>query len=165
MSNRLSPEKAKAIAAQYINNGYDKVKTLLDCGYSPSYARTVGLRLYDNVSVKAAIASIQGKTALKCDITRESQLKDLEKVKTDFIRATNPAAYVAACKEQNKMLGYHRELAPNEEKEAKRRARMDLEKVKMAEIAAKKRLEDASAEATPEQGQAVIERIMSDKGA
>ncbi len=152
--NRLAPEKARAIAAEYINNGFEKVKTLLTIGYSESYSKHVGLKLFDNETVKAEIARIQTKLQVKCEITRETQLNcltdtyDLAKVQK------NPSAMVSAVREQNEMLGYHRELAPNEEKERKRLARMDLETKRMAEIKADKRLSQVA------EGDKVIESVL-----
>lgn len=59
MANRLSNEKAQAIAVEYCNNGFKKVMALLAVGYSNNYANKVGLKLFDNKGVKTAIAKIQ----------------------------------------------------------------------------------------------------------
>jgi len=69
MSNRLSQEKANAIAAEYLTNGLQKVKALLAVGYSNTYANNVGLKLFDNSLVKQSIARIQAKNKANTDIT------------------------------------------------------------------------------------------------
>ncbi len=61
MSNRLSQEKANAIAAAYCTNHHKKVKALITAGYSEPYAKTTGLKLYDNARVKEAIVKIEAK--------------------------------------------------------------------------------------------------------
>ena len=48
------------------------------------------------------------------------QLGKLDRAYDLAEKRNNPSAMVQAAKEQNEMLGFHRELAPNEEKEAKR---------------------------------------------
>jgi hypothetical protein len=76
--NRLSPEKAKAIAAEYLTNGLNKVDALKSLGYKPLYAERGGLRLFDNVCVKAEIARMQALTAIKSGITAEKIQLGLE---------------------------------------------------------------------------------------
>jgi hypothetical protein len=81
MSNRLSPEKAKAIAAEYILNCYDKRKTLLKCGYSISYVNcSRGMKVFDNILIKSEIARMQAKTQLKADITAAEVIDGLRKI-------------------------------------------------------------------------------------
>jgi len=66
MSNRLSEEKAQAIATEYCTNGFKKVLALVSVGYKQSYANCKrGLSLYDNVKVKTAIAKIRTATIAK----------------------------------------------------------------------------------------------------
>jgi hypothetical protein len=71
MSNRLSPEKAKAIAAEYLTNGLNREKALLAVGYKPKYAAKGGLKLWQNMVLTAEIARMQAKSALKTDVTVE----------------------------------------------------------------------------------------------
>ena len=59
MSNRLSQEKATAIATEYYTNGFKKVVALLSVGYSHNYANNVGLKLFDNDRVKTALERIR----------------------------------------------------------------------------------------------------------
>jgi len=76
---------------------------------------------WENKQKQELMKDIEDKRALtakKVDITREKQLKDLESVKLLASSSNNPSAMVSAIREQNEMLGYHRELAPNLEGEA-----------------------------------------------
>jgi hypothetical protein len=144
---RITEDKAKIIAAEYMLCKGDKIQALLNCGYSDSYSRSPrGNKVFDNIYISKEIDRLQAKTELICEITRESQINDLEKVKTDAVLASNPAAYVSAVREQNAILGLHRELAPNAEKEAVRAAKMAAEDRKLAEIAAKARTEQEAEE-------------------
>jgi len=78
MAGRLKPEKAKAIAAEYILNGFDKRKALLKCGYSESYINTSrGLAIFNNEWVKSEIDRQQAKIELKTDFTVEYVRKEM----------------------------------------------------------------------------------------
>ncbi len=67
--NRLSDEKAVAIASEYATNGFQKVKALLAIGYSKHYANHVGLKLFDNEKVKLALTRINALQAAKTGFT------------------------------------------------------------------------------------------------
>jgi hypothetical protein len=76
--NRLSEEKAKAIAAAYCTNGHNKSKALIDNGYAKSYANC-GRReaVYKNEQVIKAIAAFIARISAKVenkavDILRET---------------------------------------------------------------------------------------------
>lgn len=88
--NRLSDEKACAIAAEYCTNGFKKVMALLSIGYKESYANNPGLKLFDNVKVKRAIAKIQASTLTKTAMTVEKVQKMYEQDRK-FARKVNQA--------------------------------------------------------------------------
>jgi phage terminase small subunit len=67
--NRISDEKIKAIATEYLTNGMIKTKALISVGYSKNYAEHGGLKLFDNDRLKDEIAHQQAKIELKNDIT------------------------------------------------------------------------------------------------
>lgn len=67
MANRLSKEKARAIAAEYLTNGYNKVDALKTVGYSKNYSEHFGLKLFDNNTVKAEITRMQAKAEHKIE--------------------------------------------------------------------------------------------------
>ena len=58
--NRISDEKIKAIAAEYLVNGMVKTKALITVGYSKNYAEHGGLKFFDNDRLKDEIAHQQG---------------------------------------------------------------------------------------------------------
>lgn len=59
MPNITNNETVQAIAREYCSNGLKKVEALVEAGYSESYARAIGLKLYDNVALKQAIEGIE----------------------------------------------------------------------------------------------------------
>jgi phosphoribosylformylglycinamidine (FGAM) synthase-like enzyme len=69
MAKTLKDEKLKAIAAEYMTNGMQKVKALLSVGYSKNYSEHCGLKIFDNDRFKQILAQIQAKTEVKTDIT------------------------------------------------------------------------------------------------
>jgi hypothetical protein len=112
MSNRLSQEKANAIAAEYVTNGFQKVLALLKQGYKPSYANSSrGLVLYDNALVKTAIERLQAETKLNNNLTvakivaEHDRLQALCEKKGDLSSAT--ANLVA----KGKTIGAYKDVA------------------------------------------------------
>jgi len=153
--------KQRLFVEYYCSNSFNGVDAARKAGYgdensSDNYYARIASENVRKCNIKAAIDKKMAKTAAKCEITRETQLKDLEKVKTFAVLADNPSAFVSAVREQNEMLGFHRELAPNAEKESKRLAHMDLEKRRFAEKQAEERLNEVSAE----QGDRVLESVL-----
>lgn len=60
----ITQEKAESIAVAYEKVGYkDKTNALISIGYKPSYARSIGQKLYDNIRVKDAIQAIKDKAS------------------------------------------------------------------------------------------------------
>jgi len=78
MPNRLSDEKACLIATNYCTNGNKKTKALLRAGYKRSYAEHGGLKLFDNIKVKEAIARIQAGQQIAIDLTTAEVMADLK---------------------------------------------------------------------------------------
>ena len=116
MPNKLSKEKAQAIAAEYCTNGFQKVVALLSVGYSTNYANNVGLKLFDNDTVKHCVAKIQAKTAKKVDYSFEIGLKKLLEANTLAIKLNQPAAAVSAILNANRMFGYDKDNSMMDEK-------------------------------------------------
>ncbi len=142
------------IFVQEYTKDWNCEQAMLRAGYAPKYARHWNTKILAANGIKQAIDKIRADLAAECEFTREKQLKDLESAKKLAKGLEMPAAMVSATREQNEMLGYHRELAPNEEKERKRLARMDLETKRMAEIKADKRLSQVA------EGDKVIESVL-----
>ena len=66
---RANIDKLRAVAIEYTTNGYNKVEALKKAGYKDSYARSVGLQLYDDIRLKDLIAKCEAKKQVKMDIT------------------------------------------------------------------------------------------------
>jgi hypothetical protein len=93
--NRLSKEKAQAIAAAYMTNGLKKYEALLSVGYKESYAKNnIGLKLFDNMLVKDAIRELQAFQQAKTNVSIEfiqnehKRLQTLAESKGDLSTAT-----------------------------------------------------------------------------
>jgi phage terminase small subunit len=94
--NRISDEKIKALAAEYLTNGMIKTKALITVGYTKNYAEHGGLKLFDNDRLKAEIARQQAKTELKNDITIEQLQRELLDVARDAYADKRYSAAAAA---------------------------------------------------------------------
>jgi hypothetical protein len=71
MAKQLTDERLKAIAAEYMTNGQQKVKALLSVGYSKNYSEHCGLKIFDNDRFKQILAQLQAKIDIKTDFTVE----------------------------------------------------------------------------------------------
>ena len=110
MSNRLSDEKATAIAAEYCTNGFQKVLALLRLGYKSSYATSkTGLQIYDNVLVKTAIARIQATQVAKTGYTVEQAQAEYEEARALAIRINQPAAAATAVTGKARLFGFDKD--------------------------------------------------------
>ncbi|MHC4322700.1 MAG: hypothetical protein ACYSUX_00340 [Planctomycetota bacterium] len=109
MSNRLSDEKAQAIAAEYCTNGFKKVMALLSVGYKQSYAEKVGLKLYDNVLVKEAIKRIQAKQTAKTGMTIEKMQKMYESDRRFAKKCNQAGARVSATAGIARLYGFDKD--------------------------------------------------------
>ena len=75
MPNINDTTTINAIAYNYCKS-QEKIQSLVDVGYSYSYARSKGMRLYDNPAVKTAIAKIEDDTRAVSGITIQSIQKE-----------------------------------------------------------------------------------------
>ena len=109
MANRLSDEKANLIASHYCTNGYKRVEALLSSGYKETYAKHVGLKLFDNVTVKQAIARIEAKNSAKTSRTVQS-IDDMLVVAYDLAKLNkHTSAMVAASTSIARLYGMDRQ--------------------------------------------------------
>lgn len=70
MSNKISQDKARAIAREYCRNGRKKAAALETIGYKHNYAVSGrGMTVYDNVLVKREIAAIDAAKEREIEIT------------------------------------------------------------------------------------------------
>ena len=140
MANRLSEEKANAIASEYMTNGFAKVKALLSVGYKPSYANNPGLKLFDNVRVKQAIDRIKARNNTKTTYTITVAQARLDEAYTIAKQQNNPAGMVSSVIASNRMYGFDKdndmgadqaqELTQSQAEEARRIANIRLNTVK-----------------------------------
>ena len=140
----LTP-KQKAFIQAYTTpgKGYNNAtQAAIIAGYSAKTANNMVNRLLVNVGIKEAIAQIRADLAVEMGFTREKQLKDLELAKGFALQKHETSGMVSAIREQNEMLGYHRELASNPEKEAEKAAKMTKEDKVLARITARQRTEE-----------------------
>jgi len=132
----ITKEKAQRIAVEYAKTNFlNRERALLNVGYSPKYARAgTSAKLFSNALILSEIAKIQAKEEKKLDVTREKQLKRLKLAYDEAETSENPSAMVSAIREMNEMLGYHRDNAPNPEKEALRKRRTDTETARLRRL-------------------------------
>ncbi len=129
-------ETCEAIALEYTSNGRDKAQGMRTIGYAESSCKSgkaVGC-VYGNVRVKAAIARIDKKTAKVLDLSRKGQHEKLERALKIAEDGKNPSAMASVIREQNEMLGYHRDKAPNTERQAQIRDRMEQEEYEYRQV-------------------------------
>ena len=105
MSNRLSDEKAQAIASEYCTNGFQKVMALLSVGYKKSYANNPGLKLFDNVKVKQAIAKIQAVAVVKTGFSVAEAKLEYEEARDLAKECNQPSAMVSATTGKARLYG------------------------------------------------------------
>lgn len=102
--------------------------------------------LTTNTNVRAYLIALRAEDERKTNITRVFQLKRLNNLYEMAVEQGNVSAGTSAIREQNEMLGYHREKGLNPEREASKRAAMSKEERKLAEVKAKIRTADESRE-------------------
>lgn len=70
MAKTLTKEKAAALAAEYVCNGFNKGEALRAVGYSKAYSKsTAGCNLFDTELVRAEIAKIVSRNQDAVDVT------------------------------------------------------------------------------------------------
>ena len=108
-SKKLTAKKVKFVKC-YLANGLNGTRGAIEAGYSEKTARSIATRLLANVDIQEAIQKEQEKTSKKLEITRESQLADLDLVKKKALERLDDDipqfnAFMKAIELQNKMLG------------------------------------------------------------
>ncbi len=135
--------KQELFIQEYCSNGYNAAqaykKAYPNCksGYNAHGAENIAKH-----SIKQAIDQYKAKIEKKLDLSRESQHAKLKVAYDVALTAKNPAAMTSAIREQNEMLGYHREKGLNPEKEAAKAKRMTDEQRETARVVAKIRTDE-----------------------
>lgn len=116
MANRLSKEKACAIAAEYYTNGFNKIKALLSVGYSETYANNIGLKLFDNDRVVEAMRRLSAVLVIKTGYTIEQAQAEYEQVRVQAIQLNQPAAAVSAITGKARLHGMDKDAGGSEDR-------------------------------------------------
>ena len=126
----------------WITQGLTKPEAYKKAGYKATNKdsiRSSVSRMLAKDNVQAYLQAVKAKNDAEINrtskITRTTQLNVLNDVIALAERQHNPSAMVSAIREQNEMLGYHRQSAPNPEAEAARKQRLDEETQAMREQA------------------------------
>ena len=106
---KLTPKQAKFVEC-YLANGMNGRQACIDAGYSEKTAHTQANENLTKPYIQEAISKAQSKTSEKLNITRESQLADLDLVKKKALERLDDDipqfnAFMKAIEMQNKMLG------------------------------------------------------------
>ena len=109
MANRLSKEKAEAIASEYMTNGFNKIQALKSVGYSNTYSENVGLKLFVNDRVLQAIDRIQAKSKASTDYKLEQYLSELEQARSRAIDYKQVSAEIQAIIAKGRSQGFDKD--------------------------------------------------------
>ena len=96
MANRLSKERARAIAVEYYTNGFQKVAALLSVGYSKTYANNVGLKIFDNERMVEAMQRLSAVAVVRTGYSIEQSQNEYELARIQAMALKQPAAAVSA---------------------------------------------------------------------
>ena len=108
-NKKLTPKQVKFVE-NYLANGMNGRQACIDAGYSEKTAHTQANENLTKPYIQEAISKEQAKTSKKLNITRESQLADLDLVKKKALERLDDDipqfnAFMKAIEMQNKMLG------------------------------------------------------------
>jgi len=118
-------EKQQRFVKLY-KDGEERIDAFLKAGYKAKTRQQAAINAHrlltkcNNVIVY--LSALKADEERKTGISRTLQLNKLNKAYDIAAKQQNPSAMTGAVREQNEMLGYHRENAPNEEREQARKA-------------------------------------------
>jgi hypothetical protein len=127
--DKCTPQQAKFIEL-LVNDELDKFEAHKKAGFKAKTEKVASAsicRMLKDVNCVAYKEALELEIERKLDISRGRQLRKLNTVYQIAEDAKNPTAMVSAIREQNEMLGYHRDLAPNKEREAAKKDRSSKE--------------------------------------
>lgn len=155
MSEKLSKLRDKCTEKQVkfveaVKNGADKAEAYEKAGFKPKnrrYAQQAASKLLTtNIKVMDYLSALKDEEERKTNISRGMQLSRLNSLYRMALSQENVSAAKEVIKEQNEMLGYHREKGLNPEKEAQKAAKMSKEDARIAEKLADELNEEDSQE-------------------
>jgi phage terminase small subunit len=97
--------KQTAFCKHYVSNGLNGTQACISAGYKEKHARVQAVENLAKPNIADYVQKLQSGTAKKLQITRESQLNDLEWAKEAAKNNFELAPYMKAVEIQNKMLG------------------------------------------------------------
>ena len=100
------------VAREFCSNGRKKQEALSSTGYADSYALEGGRGcavVFSNVHVKAAIARIDAKQAVKADYSIEKYRQELDEARTHARELRQPSAEVSAIVAKGRSCGYDKD--------------------------------------------------------
>ena len=128
---RICCTDKQAKFTELIHEGIELAEAYEGGGFQPKNKRiaqqAASRLLTTNTKVMDYLEALKDNDDRKTNISRTFQLKKLDRAYEIAESHGNPSAMVSAIREQNEMLGFHRDNAPNPEAEAKRKARLDDE--------------------------------------
>ena len=144
MNEKLKELRSKCTESQarFTENLYetaDRGQSYIDAGFKPKNkevaAQCAWRLLNKNANVKAYYDALWEEKARASNISRTQQLRKLDRAYEIAKQQKNSSAMVSAIREQNEMLGYHREAAPNLEKEQALKDRTEQERIALERLA------------------------------
>ena len=111
MPRTINKEKAELLASIYCTTGhYNKSESMVLAGYKDSYARSgLGLKTYDNIRVKEAIARIEAKSRAKTDYTIDQCQQEYDEARKLALALKQPSAAVSAITGKARLYGYDKD--------------------------------------------------------
>ena len=119
MPNVLNNEKIELIAQNYAATKFmNKSQALINTGYSESYAKHGGLKIFDNIRLKTAIERIKAENKAKFELTVEKLTEDTIKFRDEAHANKYWPAVVSFQEQLHKISGSY--AADNEQKHENR---------------------------------------------
>lgn len=97
--------KQQRFCEEYLSNGFNATQAAISAGYSKKTSHAIGQENLKKPIIADYIKSQKKKDSNRLQITRDSQLKDLEDFKKIAKKTKQIAAGISAIKAQNEMLG------------------------------------------------------------
>ena len=98
-------EKQKKFCETYVSNNFNGTQAAIAAGYSKNSSRSMGSQLLTKLNVQKYIEKLKEKTAKQLNITRESQVQELNELKQMAKELAEVNNAIRAIEVQNKMLG------------------------------------------------------------
>jgi len=122
-----------------IHDGIERAEAYFGAGYKVKSRKIAQERacvlLTKNNNVIAYLEALKDNDDRKTNISRTMQLNRLDTLYAMAVKQENVSAGASVIREQNEMLGFHREHAPNTEKEERRRQIVEQELKELERIA------------------------------